>query len=75
MKQSALTIQELELAALRKDAERYRWLRSTNREYENEDSDNLGAISGIYVVTSPGISCGAAEAELDAAIDAAMRLA
>ena len=54
---------EVELAALRKDAERYRWLR-THRVHQfstwRKDTDGVGATGPFYLE------------HLDAAIDAAM---
>jgi hypothetical protein len=53
---------DAEIEALRKDAERYRWLRE-NRVSENDDGEKC-----VYFWADFGYSGG-----LDAAIDAAMR--
>ena len=64
---------EAERDALLADAERYRWLRRKDREFINDEMNNVGAVDSIMVCVFDD-DCDAMsffEGELDAAIDAA----
>jgi len=62
-----------ELEALRKDAERYRWLRDANRMDGDDDGfGQEGAIGSIFVCVRPGEAHSVFGERLDEALDAAM---
>lgn len=62
-----------EVEALRKDAERYRWLRHVARmDGIENDMEEIGALGSIFVCVRPGEAHSAFGESLDDAVDAAM---